>query len=253
MDRKLFKLPFSKNSQLDWECPTCQKGLMRIKKDTFFYQELSESKKAHSHDYWDPDWMESTYSCLLGCTNEKCGEVISSSGEGLVDLDVDYGEEGVPQQVWEDFFRPKYFHPHLKLFKTPSNTPDEVMEKLNESFRLFFSSPDSASNHVRAALEAMLNNLKVKRFKTAYGKRHIISLHQRIKLLPTKYDELKDLLIAVKWLGNAGSHTGKTLSADDVLDSYEIMEHVLNEIYDNKSTKVKALAKKVNKAKGPSS
>jgi len=37
------------------------------------------------------------------------------------------------------------------------------------------------------------------------------------------------------------------------MDAYEIMEHILSEIYENKSTKLKALAKKVNKAKGPKS
>ena len=50
--------------------------------------------------------------------------------------------------------------------------------------------------------------------------------------------------MAVKWLGNAGSHSHKTISADDVLDAYEIMEEILKKIYITKSEEVKKLAKK---------
>ena len=53
------------------------------------------------------------------------------------------------------------------------------------------------------------------------------------------------------WLGNAGSHEGTELSNNDVLDAYEIMEHLLAEIYNNKGARLAALAKKVNRNKGP--
>nr|WP_251071164.1 DUF4145 domain-containing protein [Shewanella sp. NKUCC01_JLK] len=172
---------------------------------------------------------------------------------GFVDWDIEHDEHGYPEQVYGDFFKPLFFHPHLKLISVPESTPDEVKKKLNDSFQLFFSSPPAASNHVRAAIESVLNNLNVIRYRVSNGKRRLINLHQRIDLLPTKYDELKELLIAVKWLGNAGSHSGKELTTDDVMDAYEIMEHILSEIYDSKSAKLKALAKKVNKAKGPKS
>jgi len=96
----------------------------------------------------------------------------------------------------------------------------------------------------------MLNDLNVNRYRLVNGKRRIINLHQRIDLLPAKYDELKDMLMAVKWLGNAGSHQGGELTTDDVMDAYEIIEHVLSEVYEEKTKKLKAIAKKVNKAKG---
>jgi len=251
VDRKLFKLPFRSKSFPDWECPSCSKGLLRVKKDTFFREELSESKRAHRHEDWDPDWIKSTYCCLLECTNNKCKETVANSGKGFVDWDIVEDEQGYPEQVYDDYYRPLFFYPHLKMLSVPDATPTEVDDALNESFRLFFCSSAAASNHVRAAVESLLTELKVKRYETSGGKRRIISLHRRISLLPAKYDYLKELLYAVKWLGNAGSHAGKELTIDDVMDAYEIIEHILGEIFENKSTKVKALAKKVNKAKGP--
>ena len=59
--------------------------------------------------------------------------------------------------------------------------------------------------------------------------------------------------MAVKWLGNAGSHSGTTVSAEDVLDAYELMEKLLAEVFNEESKKLKALAKKIIENKGPSS
>ncbi|MGB3133805.1 MAG: DUF4145 domain-containing protein, partial [Candidatus Macondimonas sp.] len=83
-------------------------------------------------------------------------------------------------------------------------------------------------------------------------KRRFISLHQRIALLPPKYAHLKDLILAIKWLGNAGSHDGGSeVTLDDVMDSYELTEHILQEVYAPKLEKLQKIAKNVNKKKGP--
>jgi hypothetical protein len=38
------------------------------------------------------------------------------------------------------------------------------------------------------------------------------------------------MIYAIKWLGNAGSHDGDAVSMDDVMDSYELLEHILEEL-----------------------
>ena len=94
--------------------------------------------------------------------------------------------------------------------------------------------------------------MKIRRFNLVSGKRRFVSLHERISLLPAKFAHLKDLIVAIKWLGNAGSHDdGTDVTLDDVMDSYELTEHILQEVYAPKLTKLHKLAKKVNKKKGP--
>lgn len=251
MNRHALKLPFDLDRTPDWTCPTCSKGLLRVVKDSFKKEERLHSRD-HSHEAWEPDWIEYVYSCLLSCNNEDCREVVSSVGTGRVDY-FEYidGERDEWYQTYEDFFRPKFFEPHLKLFDIPSECPDSVMKPLNESFRLFFSSPSAASNSVRVAIEELLTEIGVKRYINRSGQRRIVTLHQRINLLPVKYEPLKGFLTAVKWLGNAGSHNADVITHDDVMDAYEMTEHVLAEIYAPKAKKLEALAKKVNKNKGP--
>jgi len=120
---------------------------------------------------------------------------------------------------------------------------------LKNLLNYFFCDPPSAANHIRVALENLLTHLKVKRLNVGKGKKSFIPLHNRIELLP-KPRAFKDLLFAIKWLGNAGSHTN-VITIDDCLDDYEIMEEVLRLLYDSKGNKIKQLARKINKKKGP--
>ncbi|AVS86278.1 DUF4145 domain-containing protein [Paracidovorax avenae] len=251
MDRRALKFPFTLSSAPDWTCPRCEKAPLRIKTETFSKEEQYDSRD-HSHEAWEPDWIQYVYSCLLICSNDQCKEVVASSGTGTVDWNIYEDEDGIPDQIYEDHFRPKFFQPHLKLFPFPKGCPDSVTKPLEDSFSLFFSAPHAASNNVRISIESLLTDLKIRRFNLINGKRRFISLHQRIALLPPKYSHLKDLILAIKWLGNAGSHdNGTEVTLDDVMDSYELTEHILQEVYAPKLANLQKIAKKVNKKKGP--
>ena len=124
---------------------------------------------------------------------------------------------------------------------------------LNEAFRLTFISPSSASNKVRIAIEILLSTFKIPKTEIIKGKRRRISLHNRItkaKNKKPKLGKLEDILIALKWIGNSGSHEDSSeLTLDDIFNAYELMEHVLSEIY-LPNDKLLKLAKFINKNKG---
>lgn len=249
MDRQALKLPFTLQKPNDWVCPTCRNEKLRIKPDTF---QKSVIHDYSDHDGWDPEDTEYVFSCMLICKNDQCKEAVSCAGVGSVESNITEYEDDEPTESYEDYFLPKYFEPHLRLIGLPENCPESIATPLNESFRLFFSSPSAASNSVRIAVEELLTALKVRRFTlNSKNKRWFLSLHQRINLLPSKFSHLKELMLAIKWLGNAGSHSKGKISMDDVMDSYELIDHVLQEIYTPKSKRIATLAKQVNKKKGP--
>lgn len=251
MDRKSFKLPFSKSGVSNYQCPTCEKGVLKIKQGTFNNKETKLSAEGHQHEAWEPNWIEYIYSCLFECTNTACKETVASTGNGSVNEYYSYDEDGRADVDCDDYFRPQYFSPHLKMFSISKDAPEEVKDEINKSFSLIFADPASSANHIRVALEHLLTYLKIKRSNVNNGKRSFLMLHRRIELLPNKYEHIKDIFFALKWLGNAGSHSNHEVGFDDVLDSYELMEELLIEIFDNKRVKAKALAKKINKKKGP--
>jgi hypothetical protein len=248
MDRKTLKGEFTKKQQLPFVCPTCLTGNLRIMPSTFFKQEGLRSRKASGEDFWEPDWTTYVFSCLLNCTNDHCKEVVACSGTGDVRhiiFEDNFGQE------YRDYFQPKYFEPPLKIINIPDSCPEKVTAPLEESFRMYFISPKASLNNIRIAIEQLLTQLNVKRYNVKNHKRKLLTLHDRINLLPAKYSVLKDQMIAVKWIGNAGSHSGEDVSSDNVLVTYEMVEHILQEIYDPKAIKLNSLAKKINTKKGP--
>lgn len=251
MDRTPYLLPFTKDRVPAWACPVCRVGRLVLDPKFLMAKETSESRTNRKHEFWEPEWIRYVFSAIFICNDASCKDPIACSGIGSVDtFEYDDDETGWSQST-EDRFVPRFFDPALRLMDIPSQCPDAAAGHLLDSFALFFANPGAALNSARAAVEAVLTDLGVKRFVVAKGKRKPINLHQRIQLLPAKYKELVDMLLAVKWLGNAGSHDGEKPTIADVRMTYDLLEHVLSEIYEKKTGKLKAVAKKINKKKGP--
>jgi hypothetical protein len=251
MDRTPYQLTFSIDHVPAWVCPTCFSGHLTLNKKDMVKSETVESLREHKHEAWEPDWVRYVFSCTFKCSNPKCQEPIACTGVGRVNAFEYEDEEFGWAQSLDDNFTPQYFQPSLVLLDIPVSCPEEVRGHLAQSFALFFADPGASLNCARAAVEAFLTDRGIKRFTVERGKRRPISLHKRIQALPVKYRDFVDLLLAAKWLGNAGSHDGEPPTGADVRIMYDLLEHVLSEVYDGKGKKLKAMAKRVNKKRGP--
>jgi hypothetical protein len=251
MNRRTLTSRFELDAAPDWLCPTCQRGVLRIRSGTFMHEETLQSRD-HSSEDWEPYMIEYVYSCMCVCSNDQCREVVATGGVGSLDRSMIEDEYGQPHDSVADFFRPTYFQPHLRLFQIPSGCPEAVSRPLNESFAIVFAVPRAALNCVRVAIEALLTALGVPLFRGTQGAGSPLRLHDRIEALPPQHSELRDLIMAAKWLGNAGSHDdGSDVTVETVADAYELMEHVLQEIYKPKVSRLAQLAQRVNQKKGP--
>lgn len=252
IDSKKFNLPFRNNSSSYYQCPTCKNGHLKIKNGTFSSHESRISLESHEHPNFNFDYVSYVYSCLFECTNDACKETVASSGYGYVDFDIEVSPDGIPEQVYIDCYKPLHFQPALKIINIPNSVPSDVKKIINKSFDVYFVSPSSCINYIRTSLEAILNNLKVQKFViNRKGKRQALTLHSRITKLPTKYNDLKEIFEALKWLGNSGSHIDASkVTLNDALASYEFLEYLLDEVYAKKSKLIKQRAKNINKTKG---
>ena len=251
MKRGLYTRKFRYPGATGWECPSCIRGKLIIIKDTFHYEETEKSRFQHSSEGFTPWDVDYVYSCLLKCS--MCNDIISSSGTGCVAMEYTCDEYGHCPDYSINEFSPEHFSPNLKLFKYPKTTDIEVAKELNKSFSLFFCDPSSSANHIRIAIEKLLDYLKVDSVRKN-GK--YINLHSRIEKLSDesdKYNKYKNHLIAIKFIGNAGSHSDKRITKNDVLDAYEIINELLIEIFDKKSEKMDNMIKEINEKKGPRS
>jgi hypothetical protein len=102
------------------------------------------------------------------------------------------------------------------------------------------------------AVEALLTDKHIPTYsKPAKGKsRKPLSLHDRIAVFRLKDAENAELLEAVKWLGNYGSHHMSNLKVEDVFIAADMLETVIARTYDPQPS-LAHTAKKINKKKGP--
>lgn len=250
INRKLYNGYFTQDNMSKWQCPTCNSGSLQVMQDKFLKKYDSATAINYHEDWFDrPEMIVYTFTALLSCTNPSCKEVISCSGTGGVETEYVQTYDGY-DSTYVEYFKPFFFYPSLKIFQIPKKTPENVQNSIMSSFSLVFNNKSAAANQVRIAIECLLTHLKIKNYHTSGGKRKKLSLHRRIELLPTKYQKIKDICLAIKWLGNAGSHCDDEMSFDDVFDGYDMLSFVLEELYDNKHTHVQKLAKKINAKKG---
>lgn len=252
MNYKVIGQSFRKKDYVIYPCPNCGKWSLKNDANTIVTKETARSQKSHEEYGWEPEWIEKIFSSWFVCEDTTCAEIVVCSGTVSYDSEIEENNVGEPSLVYYEYHIPKVFIPNLNYLDIPLLCPVSVKDKLNEAFQLTLLSPSSAANKVRAAVETLLTELKVKRYSVKSGKRSLINLHNRIELAARRKiitDELKDMLLAIKWLGNDGSHAVSNITKNDILDAYEIIEYILKNIYlSNRSLQDKV--KKILKHKG---
>lgn len=90
----------------------------------------------------------------------------------------------------------------------------------------------AAANRLRLAIEEILTAQRVRRFDTAPGrKRRRLPTHVRILEFAARKRAAADALMAVKWIGNEGSHADG-LTTRDVVEGADMIAHALRLLYD---------------------
>ena len=250
MNRRLYTQGFTLDDTPNYPCPKCETGILVLNKDDFKSYTPYDLSEMQDHPAFEPGWISYIFNCVFECNKRGCNGKVVCTGRGSMDFDI-VDDQGFERQEWHDYYQPLFFHPNLKLINIPENTPDNIKQTLNQSFELFFTSPSAAANLVRIAVEDILTDQGVSLYSPKDSSRKI-SLHNRIENhLPDKYQTIKEHFEAVKWLGNAGSHSGEKLTTNDTMDAYELMEYILSQVYAPTANNLNRLAQDINTVKGP--
>lgn len=244
MNREIWKnRHFNHDNPKNYPCPTCKIGVLNLNGILTKITPRGKDMEYYNYD----QGIEHVFSGILQCKNADCKELISISGQCL--KDIVYGKELPDGQLVEDRFSqyyPKYFFPNLKIFDLPEEIPSNVLEQINLSFSNYFDDLSSCANRIRNSIELILDDLNAPKWKrTKAGKIHKFKvLHQRIEHYGLKNKNISNHLLALKIIGNEGSHTGEVKS-DDILDAYEILEQLIEFAYIKKAKRIAKLANEI--------
>jgi hypothetical protein len=241
MKRHLWNTSINESSCPSWECVACSSGILRLQKGSLKYEETQGSKQSHNAEGFDADWIEYVFTAWATCNNEKCGQTYAISGKGGVEPRF----TGVNEWDYFDNFYPASIQPSLKIIHLPIKCPSDVKNELLKAFELYWVNFEACASRIRVALEHLLTHIGIEKQRTDEGgKTTTINLHTRIKNYVDNEPQLGQHLMAIKWLGNTGSHEG-VITKNELLDAFEILEFALTEIIQGDSKRIAALAKKL--------
>lgn len=230
-------------------CPDC--GCVLVKNE----KSRKSGEFGESQVLWDagainPEDRRGMFSIFLNCSSGSCLTQVILIGEDSIKCVEAY--DGSPD--YETYYDPRFFLPTIPLFPVSKELPDTVKSQLMQSFSHFWNDPSAAGNSLRRAIEALMDHFKIRRKRlTPKKKMHKLVLHDRIsewgKSKP-EYQDLSELLLAVKWIGNVGSHRAD-LTKRDLVQGFKLTEYVFSEVFDARTKTLKKMAKRVIKKKGP--
>lgn len=234
----------------DWPhipCPTCARGGLLPVHDSFVAEEAETSKTLEHHEGWDPDWIHGGFHGVLACSKKTCDRV-----RVIGEMNVGYTARR-SDQPYEAHWTPTLFLPALPLLENRKLCPPEVGERVDAAAKILWLDPSAAANRVRTAVEALMDDRGVIRKKpNREGRVVALNLDARIatykKALP-QHTDAADLLLAVKWIGNVGSHED-VLRVPDVLEGVEFLDDALSLIYGAPSDDVRKRAAEVTARRG---
>lgn len=233
-------------------CPTCKKGILE-KMDDFIQHKTRHFIEAYKYDTFEPESdVEYKFAGFLKCNDDECGEIVAVAGTVICTAEEYQYDEGTDTHypTYTELFIPEYFTPNLEIFPLITQYPPQVKIALKKSFKLFFSDIEASANKIRTAVELLLDKLRIR--KLTMKKKSPITLHNRLLDYQKKNKELADYLMAIKFIGNSGSHK-KSLKRSDLIDAYNLIKRVLDVLYDNSNDDLKKIAKTINRRRKPMS
>jgi len=204
--------------------------------------ESAASKHDHDDPRWEPDFIRGHFHGTLRCSAATCAEIAVVAGDYSVGYAKDDGG-------YVNLLTLRYIAPPAELIDFPAGTPDSVIKRTHEAIGLVLQNPNAAANRVRAAVEELLTQLRIPRTQISKSRRHRLTTHKRLERLEVKFPGPAVLLMAVKWIGNDGSHESSSLLTREVLDGLELFGQALNLIYNKRPKELDAIARRINRRK----
>jgi len=245
IDRKLWIPPFW-NGLPALPCCACRIGFLNIVADTLKELETGPSENLlQSHGDWDVEWTDFRFTAFYRCTNPNCRNVVAVSGK----MGYKSCYEDLPNGDWEErtdpYYTPLAFAEPPPVIRVCEQCPEVVSAHLNRSFGLYWMDRRSCATAIRSAVESLLDERSVPRQTPRQpGKPARIPLHDRVVRFQETDLESGKLLLAVKVIGNVGTHQDD-ISFDDLLTGYEILDHVIDRVYSRQAARVAGLADEV--------
>lgn len=222
-------------------CPSCRRTSLEASVDEF---ESAISLDARDFDEWEPDWVSGYFHGRIECPRIGCDNRYIVAGMWTLDSTDDTTQP--PTEGIARFYSAQYMLPGLPLMDFPDAAPEIVREMAKSAGAILLVDPSAAANRIRSAIEALLDHQRIRK-TSPRDKTRRLTTHARIEIFRAKNQQAADHLMAMKWIGNVGSHERNPLPLGWVLDGMEHFARAVELVYDPTANELERRAKMINK------
>lgn len=231
---------FSVNETTHWLCPRCLSGYLHSKKALINDRETADSRMNRNKIHNFPlEKLDCRFSGFLICNNSSCKESVATVGNIEVQSVSYYEKDNTPAEKYIDIYHPKFFEPTIQFFSIPEKCPQNATILIKRAFSNYWSDAPASVNNIRKALEVIMDDKGINSGR----------LHNRIMEFKRQEPEIGELLLALKWIGNTGSHSDN-VKKKDVLKTFQVLHFSLIKIYDETETEINSFITQINSNKG---
>jgi hypothetical protein len=229
-----------------WICPICNHGSLLLDQESLKVHETRQSLEKRQEIDWEEWDVEKHFNATFRCSNPVCKELVFVIGDCKYEQDtMAYVEER--KDGYHDHLYPRYTQPRLKIVSEADEIPVDVVIELERVNELFWVDKSACANAIRTVVEVILTEERIRKtFTTKKGSRKKLTLHERIQKFRMKNPFIAELLEAIKWVGNSGSHTER-IDHEELLDGILILWRVLEFLYPDGDETPEELAQAINK------
>ncbi|MGF0320572.1 DUF4145 domain-containing protein [Nocardia fluminea] len=216
-------------------CPACSKG--KLTADDEHLKHLQSPSTYGWESGGDPTDIRGIFHGFLFCNAQACRERVAVVGDYAVQYDID--------DNLDHYFRVRVLHPPVPVVEIPDSVPGSIRQTLLRAAGLAWSDPSAGIALLRQSIERLMDEQGIAA-TTANDK--FRPLHQRLTDFRAIESEVADLLEAVKWVGNEGTHPGG-LDAVDFVEAAELVELALKLLFKSDTSALHERARRVVQAK----
>lgn len=171
------------------------------------------------------------------------------TGRSSVDMNYISGPDGYEPQYY-DIFYPGAAYPAPSVFPISEELPEPVIASLRNSFGILWINLASCLSELRRCVELILDEQKVPRTQKNKKKEIFLPLHDRLVEFSKINEDAAKSLMAIKWLGNSGTHAQGDVEYAVILDAFDILERAVEQIYSQKTKELESRISQINSKKG---
>jgi hypothetical protein len=230
-------------------CPVCDRGYIQFEQPRL----VESPASGRDHVAFEPEWIRGTFDVRGECDNPDCKQSVHGAGK----YNVAYARASAADDPWSElqeqyaaYFSVAYMYPPLRLMPIPASAPEALRDGVIRAAQVLFADPGLAANALRAVVERFLTS---EGFPPVSTSGRFLNLQRRLaawRLADPARVPIADLISAVRWIGNAGSHEESDLTANELVTGASLLDEAFHRIYTGPD--LDSQAQSINRAKGPS-